>query len=620
MSKDIKIIKHEENEITLQEVSRYKTFYSRYGKYIALLLVLSLLFIGSAVILTLKTSDEYVLDTPGVDIIFPDGDDVIIDDEKPSIEDKPSANEKPSIEDKSSANEKPSSGTTPNNPSDNNVIKDPEHLFDEFFNIPDEVCFKIKSLLLPDKEIVYYSDYTVKITYKNGDIVRVLPADNNYSISDKGSIKSTAKESNRVGVLPLNNNFINNSSIARVLSVNDNYPVDEQGNIKSNAKKSNIKIVKTEKTNHGTVRYYSDHSAEVEENNLDIWVGKKENIKEYYITDNKISYSNDIKEYNNYSVTYYHDGTVFINSEDEKYFVRNKDDVVITENGYLFHHDNAASVIKSKILDNGFIVDYLSDGGAIIEGPDGNISVRKSNSIIIEDNKLIKVKINNEIKETSKKDNCDKGVIYYNNGSAIVKQDDKVIGYVSENSDIKYSTCISEDDIIPVVSTSTPNDDTTVNVFEDDTVFVDYGDDNNVDNGKSNVMDDKNKVVIENGVVVLINADVQKINVSRIKISNNTANKVKIRIVLENSDKTTLQNYYFKDLKYKMSIDNLTKNLNNKPWQDKNNEYILYDTELISKEEVDYQLGIWLDYTNVGNDAMDKYFYGTIKVYSWEQK
>ena len=32
MSKDIKIIKHEENEITLQEVSRYKTFYSRYGK------------------------------------------------------------------------------------------------------------------------------------------------------------------------------------------------------------------------------------------------------------------------------------------------------------------------------------------------------------------------------------------------------------------------------------------------------------------------------------------------------------------------------------------------------------------------------------------------------------
>ena len=88
------------------------------------------------------------------------------------------------------------------------------------------------------------------------------------------------------------NNDLNNSSIARVLAVNDNYPVDEQGNIKSNAKKSNIKIVKVEKTNHGTVTYYSDHSAEVEENNLDIWVGKKENIKEYYITDNKIQIYN----------------------------------------------------------------------------------------------------------------------------------------------------------------------------------------------------------------------------------------------------------------------------------------------------------------------------------------
>ena len=56
------------------------------------------------------------------------------------------------------------------------------------------------------------------------------------------------------------------------------------------------------------------------------------------------------------------------------------------------------------------------------------------------------------------------------------------------------------------------------------------------------------------------------------------------------------------------------------PWQDKDNEYILYDTELNSKEEVEYQLGIWLDYEKLGKDAMDKSFCGTLKVYSWEQK
>ena len=133
-------------------------------------------------------------------------------------------------------------------------------------------------------------------------------------------------------------------------------------------------------------------------------------------------------------------------------------------------------------------------------------------------------------------------------------------------------------------------------------------------------MDDKNNVVIENGVVAIINSDEKEINVSRIKITNNTSNKVKIRVVLENSKNTTLQNYYFKDIKYKISEDNLTKDINNNPWEDKDNEYIIYETELNSKDTKDYELGIWLDYTNVGKDAMDKYFCGTLKVYSWEQK
>ena len=504
MSKDIKIIKHEENEIILQEVSRYKTFYSRYGKYIVLLLILSLLFIGGTVILTLNKTNEYVLDNPGVDIVFPDDDpDIEIDGDEPNTN-------------------IPSTDNKPNKPGNNNVVKDPEHLFDDFFGVPDEVCFKVKHISLTDKNIYFYSDYSVKIVYNNGNIVRVLPVDNNYS-------------------------------------------VDELGNIDNNAKKSSIKIIKKEKTNHGTITYYSDFSAEVEENDLDIWVGKKENIKEYYITENKISYSNDKKEYNNYSITYYHDGTIFINnnSSNEKYFVRNKDDVIIIEYGYLFHYDNAASVISTKKLDNGFTIYYLSDGGAIIEGSDGNVSVRKSNSIVIENNKLIKVQINNEIKEVSRKTVCDKEVIYYNNGTTIIKQDGKVIGYVPESGNIKPSICINENDIIPVVSTSTPNENTTIYIFEDDTVFVDFVDnynddgdnndntgDNKDDDGKNDIMDDKNNVVIENGVVAIINGDEKEINVSRIKITNNTSNKVKIRVVLENSKNTTLQNYYFKDIKY----------------------------------------------------------------------
>ena len=60
-----------------------------------------------------------------------------------------------------------------------------------------------------------------------------------------------------------------------------------------------------------------------------------------------------VEKYKDFSVTYYLDGTVFINNNfnNEKYFVRNKDDVVINENGYLFHYDNAANVISTKKLE-----------------------------------------------------------------------------------------------------------------------------------------------------------------------------------------------------------------------------------------------------------------------------
>ena len=584
MNKEIRVIKKEENEIALEEVSKYSAFYKRYGKYAVLLILLFILLIGGTIILNLSNSDDYVLDNPNVNIVFPDGDDVIIDDNISNDSEKPSTNDKPG----NNTENKPGNGSgsnVDNNSGSNNVVKDPEDVFNDFFGVSDEVCFKVKEIVLSDKKISYYSDYSVKITYNNGNIVRVLPVDNKYS-------------------------------------------VDELGNINQSAKKSSIKVTKKEKTNHGTITYYSDHFAEVEENGLDLWVGKKENIKEYYITENKISYSDEVKEKNNFSVTYYNDGTILIESEDKKYLVRDNNDVEITDDGFKFIYNNAASVINTRKLDNGFTILYFSDGGAIIEGPDGNISVRKSNSIVIENNKLIKVKTDNKIKETDKKDVCDKEVIYYKNGTAVIKQDGKVIGYIPDNSDIKPTLCVSEDDIVPVVSTSTPNEGTEINIFADDKALVNYDhnknddnsdDDNNNDNNKtSDIMDDKDNIVIENGVVTIIDSNAQNINVIPINITNNTPNNIKIRVVLENSENTTLQNNYFKDIKYKFSEDNLTKSIDNNIWEDKG--FILYETELKTKESKDYELGIWLDYAGLENDAMDKYFYGTIKVYCWEQK
>ena len=553
MNNEIKVVKKENDEIVLEEVNKKAVFMKKYGKYGVLLLLLFLLVVGITIVINLGNSDDFVIDDPEVDVEFPDGDDVVIDEDNNKIE---------NIVNNSSNN-----GT-------NNVIKDPEHLFDEFFKIPDEVCFKIKSLILPDRKIAFYSDYSVKITYSSSKIHRVMPVNNNYSVDDKG-------------------------------------------NINPEAKRMEIKVVKTEETNHGQVTHYSDGSAEVEENNFDIWVGKKEAIKDTYITENKLSYSNDIKEYSTYKVTDYHDGTIFIEYGNKRYFVRDINDVEFTEVGFKFKTDNYAEVIKRIVLDNGFVVDYLSDGGAIIEGPDGNISVRKSNSIVIEDNKLVKVKVSNEVEEVSKKEVDGKEIINLNNGSAIIKENDQVVGYVPENTDLDYKdNKINNEEVIkPPISVSTPNKDTDIYVFED----IVYVDNKNNDN-KPNIMDKPDNVVIEEGVVAIINSDAQKIDVSNIRINNKSSNKVKIRVVFENSDKTTLQNTFFKDVKYKISAENVEKSINSNPWDNNEKEYILYETELASKEEVEYQIGIWLDYEGLDNSAMGKSFYGTLKVYSWQQK
>lgn len=556
MSKEIRVVEKDGNEIKLEEINKNAIFFKRYRKYGLLLLLLFFMVVGTVAFYNLSNSNDYIVDNPQVDVEFPDGDDIIIDSDDTDKEDN------------TTNNDGNSTGSNGSNTGNNNVVKDPDDVFDEFFNVPDEVALKTKTIKLSDKTISYYSDYSAKIVYNDGKIVRILPIDNKPS-------------------------------------------VDEQGNINPTAKKSIIKITKIEETNHGTITYYSDHSAEAEDKNLDIWVGKKENIKEYYITENKISYSSDIKEYDTYKVTYYHDGTIFIIDKNKKYFVRDKDDVTITEDGYKFNYDNQSEVINSKKLNNGFIVDYLSDGGAIVEGPEGNISVRKSNSIIIENDELIKIKVNNQVKESSKKEVDDKVIINYNNGTAIIKDktNDKVIGYVEENT--KYN---DEKVIVPVVNTSTPNEDKTIYVFENGMAFVE--DKNNEDN----VIVDEDDVVIDNGVVAIINSDAKNINLSNIKITNNSNNKVKIRVVLEDSKNTTLQSKYFKDVKYKISAENIEKSIINNPWDNKELDYILYETELDSKEEVNYQLAVWLDYENLNNDAMDKYFYGTLKVYSWEQK
>ena len=70
-------------------------------------------------------------------------------------------------------------------------------LKDEFFkyvskNYKDIAFTDRNDTLFPDVETGYSF---VKIVYNNGNIVRVLPVDNNYSVDELGNIDNTAKKS-----------------------------------------------------------------------------------------------------------------------------------------------------------------------------------------------------------------------------------------------------------------------------------------------------------------------------------------------------------------------------------------------------------------------------------------
>ena len=123
MNNEIKVVKQENDEIVLEEVNKKTVFMKKYGKYGVLLLLLFLLVVGIAVVINLGNSDDFVLDDPEVEIEFPDGDDVVIgDDEKPSVDIKP--------EETPGNNNENKPGSDSGN---DDVVKDPDDLFDEFF-------------------------------------------------------------------------------------------------------------------------------------------------------------------------------------------------------------------------------------------------------------------------------------------------------------------------------------------------------------------------------------------------------------------------------------------------------------------------------------------------------
>lgn len=416
----------------------------------------------------------------------------------------------------------------------------------------------------------------------------------------------------------------NGKTITRIAPLeNGKYGVNKEGIVNSKATTSTITILKTKKYPWGEVTYYSDGSAIVNNSKMDIFVRDANDVKDDYISDNKVAYLKETKQVGNIKLKYYYDGTIEVIKNGKTYLVRTESDLNITSNDVTFKNHNEATIISTKKTKDGYTIDYFSDGGAIIRDGKNDLSVRKSNSIVIKDDKIFEI-VDSIYVEISKQIN---NVTYYTNGSAVVNYNGKNY-YVDENSNIKYNdhgniTTIENKKEELSKETNLYNEN--VKIFEETAVITtkDY---------IAIVPADK-VVYDELGKIKDLDPNNQNENedddIGSFTITNNTNEKLKYRVVIEKSQKTNLDTQY---IRYIVSTKAKTSNsdkLDNNIWKDdkikstlgiKGTNYILVDSAIEPFDTESISLMLWTDYDTIPNSMQDKYFYGTIKVYAWTEE
>ena len=419
-----------------------------------------------------------------------------------------------------------------------------------------------------------------------------------YYFSDKSALKLN-KEDN---------------TVIRIAPINNEYGISDNGTINMSAKMSNINIDNIKDTNYGKITYFTDGSALITNSDIDMFVRNSLDIKENYISNNKVSYLKKTNIENGIEINNFYDGSILINYNGTNYIVRNNDDIKVNGKNITFPNNNQATLTKSISLENNIRIDYYSDGSAIVKDGSKIISVRKSNSIIIKNNTLIEIIDNVEVSIASTKDNT----TYYTNGSAMTKYNDLLV-FVSDNSQIKYkdNNVNIEGNHKELTRESHLNNED-IFIFDDITIVT--KDNKTIITNTSNVIMDSDGYVKE-----IINNTIEDDKFS-FTISNDTNEEINYRVVIESSEKTTLDTKY---MRYILSYNNIYTNpskLEDNIWKyDKLSEklnlnginYILLEKSLEAYQMDEIFLMLWTDYETIPNSMMNKAFLGTIKVYSW---
>lgn len=414
----------------------------------------------------------------------------------------------------------------------------------------------------------------------------------------------------------------NQNIITRINSINDNtYGIDEDGVLNSKAVISDTSVASTKKYPWGTVNYYKDGSAEIINSNFNLFVRNAKDIEINYISDNKVTYLKETKNISNIKLNYYYDGTIEVIKNNKSYLVRNENDLDIKNDDVTFKNNNEATITKTISLSDKKKIDYYTDGGAIITDGENTLSIRKSNSIIIKDNKIYEIVDNIYVEVSNTKDNGN--VTYYTNGGAVVKNYNGKTIYVPENSHIKYKKNYGISNITHKWEELTEQrnlEKDKITKFE--TVAV-------VETEKFIAIVPKDNILYDtDGSLKEILVNEIETEGNPIVVENNTNELINYRIVIEQSDRTNLDVEY---IKYQLSVGDTyvsPTRLDSKIWKYDNladglsitgKNYILLDKKLEPHAKDEIKLMLWIDYEKIPNNMQDKYFYGTIKVYAWQE-
>ena len=403
------------------------------------------------------------------------------------------------------------------------------------------------------------------------------------------------------------------NTIIRVAALtNGEYGIDKDGNINTSAKTREVKESKVKDYPWGKVIYYSDGSASIINSKMDMFVRNASDIKDNYISNNKVTYLKDTEKVGNTKINYYYDGTIEVVKDNTSYVFRNIDDITLTQSSVKFKNNNQATIYKTINTDDGKTINYYTDGGAIILDGTRSLSVRKSNSIIIKNNKIYEI-VDNIYVEISKKTSSE---TYYTNGSATVDYNNKKY-YVEENSNISYDKNNQIKNINGSKEELVQNSDE-VDIYE-----------------KTAIVKKNNKLAIVPKDNILLDTDGKLLKIKELdtdnlsktfSVTNNTNENLSYRVVIEKSDKSTLLTDY---IKYQLSVDGTYIGptwLNDTLWKkDKiynelkvtKDNYILLDGTIKKYETKNISLILWTDYEKTPNAMQNKQFLGTIKIYAW---